>query len=230
MRRSHLVAFALVLAGLSCATPPLKVSWRAPQLAGLRVWKQRGVLVVASTPSEGARRAVENGFARELLKKDIRAVPSYTILDRPFPGGLAGLESLKQRVREAGVDAVLLVQFVEAEAQGNPPPPPSGPYYAALGWPAGRVVPADRRYRLQGNLYGADSEALAWTGTSQMLDPAAHDEGVRKVAEASVKDQGLGADWRAGSSATAASAPDGTAPMMCDDPPGATRGRCRACG
>lgn len=63
------------------------------------------MLVFAMRLDEASRRALEDGFVRELAAHDVHAVPSYTLFPRPP----ANVEEARAKVNERRFEGVLVV-------------------------------------------------------------------------------------------------------------------------
>jgi len=107
------LCFLLVMLTASCA--PIKT---------LEVWKDetytktpRKILLLVLTKRENIRRQSENVLSNQLAKKGIEAIAGYKVL--PNPGEAPDREVIEAKVRELGVDSVLVAHSIGQQAITN---------------------------------------------------------------------------------------------------------------
>jgi hypothetical protein len=171
----------------SCASTQLVDSWSSKGALVDSIAPARGVLVLALVRSDPVRRLTEDSFMTSLSEQGIRGVPSYRILGTVDPAMEVSAD-VERRIKASGVDAVLVVQYMEGETRVTTSRRPRNPTYAFIGWQFDPEVRVDRISRLQADLYGIRSDLVQWSGTSETFNPATHQKLIRSVADAMVRD------------------------------------------
>jgi hypothetical protein len=184
--------FAVLLAAIAsgCASTRITSEWKDESLARLPLAK---VLAVFQTPDPGERRIFEDQIAREFPG----AVASYTVLG---DDEVRDLERVKQRVREIGFDAVLIMRVVGVERQQTYIPPSSWMVpveyvdlwgYWNFGWAQvyqPGYLRTDRVVKIATTLYSLPDDRLVFASESETLDPASLRNAVREAAKAIAKE------------------------------------------
>ena len=101
-----LLCLLLVMLTASCA--PIKT---------LEVWKDEAytkppekILLIVLAQRENVRRHAENVLFNQLTKRGVEAIPGYKVL--PNPGAAPDREAIEAKVRELGVDSVLVARSI----------------------------------------------------------------------------------------------------------------------
>ncbi|MGE5894333.1 MAG: hypothetical protein ACM34I_09785 [bacterium] len=166
-----LIAFvALVVIGLSCTTTKFTGSWKDPSFSGSPYAK---ILVIGIFRQPGGRNLYEDIFAQQLKKRGIEAIPSHLVL--PSDAKLTK-DVIVQKVKEMGLDSVLLTRLVDSVTYQNIP----GYYYNYWDYAQASnafIIQADIGY-LETNFYDAKTEKLVWSGSSTTQVGFESDEGV----------------------------------------------------
>lgn len=92
----------------SCSNAKVLYSWKADDLSQIR---DNSVLVVARTARDDVRKAFEDEITADLIKRGIKAVPSYTRIPQLNPDEKLTEErknEIKQMLEEAGFNGVVL--------------------------------------------------------------------------------------------------------------------------
>jgi len=186
-------ALALALAG--CATTKVRSS--VVQSDRPNPNYRRIMVVVAAAQSE-TRRALEQALAFQLVQNDVVAVTSWSF----FPGKqLPRREDIEPKVREYGVDAVLVQRLVDFESDLKLT---SDQIYDVqqfsfygeiwLFYPvlysevsAPERLVGSAKARIQSNLYDAATAKLVWTATSDTIKPRTSGKAGESLAEAVVR-------------------------------------------
>lgn len=162
----------IVLGLVACASTTLTNSWRSPDYKGPPLKK---LMVVGVSKQPDLRRNFEDEFVSQLKLVGVEAVPSYKFIPE---GGPAEEARLKQAVKEAGSDGVLITRLVRVDVNTQVAPSyPGGmgfyPGYAGA-W-SGHYEPAvvyqTNTVVLQTSLYGVNESQLLWSGTTQTFAP-----------------------------------------------------------
>jgi F0F1-type ATP synthase membrane subunit c/vacuolar-type H+-ATPase subunit K len=119
MNRRNVVsiaACALLLAALAvglggCAGTGLVNMWADSEIRA----PLRNVYVIAVKPDEGSRRIMEDAFVSELGKYGVTATPSY----RNYPAALPDSNTVREHVRAAGYDGVVVAARLETVMRTN---------------------------------------------------------------------------------------------------------------
>jgi len=180
-----------IFLGACAPTTRLASSWVDPTHTA---HAYRKIAVVGMTPSATLRRQYENAFAAALEKRGTPAVASYTLLGE----GQAEQTAADARLRESGVDGVILTRLVDRESRHAYVPSqattPHSPQTGSGGWyddysrgATYATVPADSAanqiHRLESHLYDLANDRLVWSGvTETVLQPGDRsDDEIRPV-------------------------------------------------
>jgi hypothetical protein len=189
-RRQFMVVFAgLVGLGLAgCASTGMVHTWRDPEYAGGPMKK---VLILGVAGSDTNRRVFEDRFRGELSKLGVEGISSYSVL----PGNQLDEEAIKSKVRELGVDGLVVSRVIDKKTVETIYPPTTTYMGGSPYWPSyyggyygyysaaysvytdpGYVMTTDYVY-VETNLYDARTGKLAWTGISETaMEPGRSDE------------------------------------------------------
>jgi hypothetical protein len=175
---ARLCFVALSLAMLpSCGpTTQLTSSWSDPAFAN-RGYKK--IVVVGASPVTTIRRMYEDTFVADLKSRGVEGISSYTVVGEEQP---IDKEVASAKLKEAGVDAVIVTRLIDRESVETYYPPTyssvaaPGPYYG--GWynyysvgytymsSPGYVV-EDQIYKIETNLYDVETDKLVWSGLTE---------------------------------------------------------------
>ena len=163
---------ALALA--ACASTSLTNSWSSPDYKGPALKK---LLVVGVSNQPALRRTFEDEFVKDLKAVGVDAVASYNFIPE---GGQVEEERVKQAVKQAGADGVVITRLVriDVNTQVSPAYPPMGMgFYGGYryAWGGGfydpPVATTTDTLVLETNLYAVDDSRLLWSGTTQTFAP-----------------------------------------------------------
>src|SRR5262245_48999438 len=109
LMRLCLIAAAVGIA--SCASTQLVNQWSNPAYTSAAF---KNVLVIAVTKQSGIRRTFEDEFTAQLKAAGVKATPSYLYIPQDGPVGEA---VLKQALKEAAADAVIITRLIRVQQQ-----------------------------------------------------------------------------------------------------------------
>jgi hypothetical protein len=193
----------------ACATTSMVGSWRDPEYSGAPF---RQLLVVGITKDPHLRRSFEDIFSAQLRAGGVRAVPSYSLIQKDGP--LDQVE-LADAVRKSGVDGVITTRVVNVDTKTDvspgyttyfgapmypyafyPPPPGATLYGYYTNTFAVYQPPTTYTYdeaTLETSLFEARSGKLMWSGTTVTFDIRASAKAsadlARIVIESLIKDK-----------------------------------------
>ena len=181
---SAFAAVAIATLVASCASTDMTSTWTDPGAKGAELQK---VAVVCLTKDPGLRRMAEDTTASQL--QGAQAIPSYKILGDQ---DLKDREAVKAKLREAGINGVLIMRMTGVTEQVSAVDGPYGTfdgYYdyagAAVYDPA--YLQTDTVVHMVSNLYSLDQNKLIWSGVSQTFDPASAKSYMTSVSKAVAK-------------------------------------------
>ena len=200
---------ALVVVVTSCGSNTrITGSWTDPELKG-QVKENASVFIASLSRNMEVRTKLENALAAEATMRNIKVVKSTEFFDPSFYEKLPPREEIIEKIKQAGVDAVLTVSLINKESEtryvpGNNryyTPYPSYRWYGGLYtyynywypnlWDPGYYT-TDKTYFMETNLYDAANEKLLWSAQSETVNPGSIDNFVRdypkKLVEQLVKD------------------------------------------
>lgn len=171
---------ALVVLTAACASTTLTGAWRNPAYSGGAFHK---LLVVGATESPTDRRVFEDTFVAALRDAGVEATASYSLIPQE---GKIDEPTLKNAVREHGLDAVIMTRLVRIDTQTVVTPSyvstlPSLRYrdslygYYSTAWPPYGMPSEAREYKsavLETTLWNAADSKLVWSGTTSTFAPS----------------------------------------------------------
>jgi len=169
--RALLSAVALLLA--ACASTSLTNSWTDASYKGPKL-KKLMVMGVSNQPA--LRRTFEDEFVKSLKAAGVDAVASYQFIP---DDGKAEEARVKEAVKQAGADGVLITRLVRVDVNtqvASPPPTMGMGFYGGYtgawgGFYDPPVVTQTDTIVLETNLYGVDASRLLWSGTTDTFAP-----------------------------------------------------------
>jgi hypothetical protein len=175
LRIVRLASLAPVLLGTAaCATTSLTSTWIAPDARPLD--PQKKAVAVMITERESSRLAAEDALVKEMERRGVNAVPSYSIL----PGQIAGDTARAHAVLiQEGVDAVIAVRVLSKEQQTNYTPGTA--YYGSTwgywgyGWGAAYspgYMTTDQIVTVETLVFSVSQNKLVWAGQSKTTNPS----------------------------------------------------------
>jgi hypothetical protein len=179
LRFFFLTLFITGLVASGCATKRLISQWSNPAYRSSSLSFKR-ILVLGATDQTSIRRNFEDEFASELEAAGIGAFPSYQY-NIPEDGKVAE-PRLKEAVRKANADAVIITRLLRVEERTEVSPGYYDPYPAfglygwySSAWYSGFYTPP-RVYRYpvyfsETTLYDVIKDEVVWTGTIRTIDP-----------------------------------------------------------
>jgi hypothetical protein len=169
------VAAATALTLAACASTELVNQWSNPAYTSLSFKK---IMVIGVTKQAGIRRTFEDEFVAQLKAAGVSAIPSYLYIPQDGPVGEA---VLKQALKEAGADAVMITRLVGVQkkteiAPGYYPPDPAmavHPLYTTAwnDYYEPPIVYQSEVYTSETSLYDTFKNQVVWRGTAQTTAP-----------------------------------------------------------
>jgi hypothetical protein len=162
--------------------------WKSDQYSGGVIDK---MMVVGKPRIEANRVPFENYITKELNKREISVVPSYTVI--PAMNDL-NFDSVKKAAVDTGVKAVLFTKVVgidEKEVvfkQSLNYEYTMTPYGMQMApYMNGPRVETFTKVRLETGLFEVASESLVWAATSAIMDPGSVDEAIKDFSAAIIE-------------------------------------------
>jgi hypothetical protein len=151
---------------LSCNAPRTAVThvWQAPMPRAIK-----SVVVFAGVPDEAGRRTLEDRFATELARHDVKALRAYDALP-----GAADDAQVRARAKQLGVEGVLVVKPKARTDKTSYVPNRGGAWstYQGPTWEDPRYLAADATVTFETSLWDAHaSEELLWSVTTRTTKP-----------------------------------------------------------
>jgi hypothetical protein len=169
------VAAATALTLAACASTELINQWSNPAYTSPSFKK---IMVIGVTKQAGIRRTFEDEFVAQLKAAGVSAIPSYLYIPQDGPVGEA---VLKQALKEAGADAVMITRLVGVQkkteiAPGYYPPDPAmavHPLYTTAwnDYYEPPIVYQSEVYTSETSLYDTFKNQVVWRGTAQTTAP-----------------------------------------------------------
>jgi hypothetical protein len=169
------VAAATAVTLAACASTELVNQWSNPAYTSPSFKK---IMVIGVTKQAGIRRTFEDEFVAQLKAAGVSAIPSYLYIPQDGPVGEA---ILKQALKEAGADAVMITRLVGVQkkteiAPGYYPPDPAmavHPLYTTAwnDYYEPPIVYQSEVYTSETSLYDTFKNQVVWRGTAQTTAP-----------------------------------------------------------
>ena len=160
---------------LSCGSTELVHQWSNPAYAAPSFKK---VMVIGVTKQAAIRRTFEDEFVAQLKAAGVNATPSYLYIPQDGPVGEA---VLKQALKEAAADAMIITRLVRVQqkteiAPGYYPPDPAmavHPLYTTAwnDYYEPPIVYRSEVYTCETSLYDTVKNRVVWSGTAQTTTP-----------------------------------------------------------
>ncbi|HEY7318134.1 MAG TPA: hypothetical protein VIE89_11215 [Candidatus Binatia bacterium] len=187
---STLYRCLIVLAALgltSCASTQLVNQWSNPAYSTSPSFKR--VMVIGVTKQAAIRRTFEDEFVAQLKAAGVSATPSYLYIPQDGP---VGESVLKQALKEAGADGVLITRLVRVQqktviAPGYYAPDPGmaiHPLYTTAwnDYYEPPIVYRSEVYTSETTLYDTAKNQVVWKGTAQTETPGNVNQEIKKYA------------------------------------------------
>jgi hypothetical protein len=171
----------------SCASTQLVHQWSNPAYTSPSF---KRVMVIGVTKQAGIRRTFEDEFVAQLKAAGVNATPSYLYIPQDGP---VGEGVLRQALKEAGADAVMITRLVRVQkkteiAPGYYPPDPAmavHPLYTTA-WSdyyEPPIVYQSEVYTAETSLYDTVKNRVVWSGTAQTTAPGNISQEIKNYAE-----------------------------------------------
>jgi hypothetical protein len=169
LMRLYLIAAVLGIA--SCSSTQVVNQWSNPAYTSPSFKK---IIVIGVTKQNAIRRTFEDEFSAQLKAAGVDAVPSYLYISQDDPVGEA---ALKQAIKKAGADGVLITRLVRVQqkteiAPGYYAPDPAmavHPLYTTAwnDYYEPPIVYHSEIYTCETTLYDTVKNRVVWKGTAQ---------------------------------------------------------------
>jgi hypothetical protein len=179
-----------------CATKQIISQWSNPEYAGVEPRSRlKRVMVVGVTEQTALRRNFEDRLARALEARGVDALQSY----RFFPeSGKIPEARLKQEIKRADADAVMISRLTRVERQTEVSPGYYHPFPAwrlygwySAAWYGGFYTPprvySYPVYYSETTLHDVAKDEIVWTATIRTVDPENVNEAIEEYVETVVK-------------------------------------------
>ena len=146
-------------------------------------------MIIGISDSQQTRRIYENHFVSELKKKNIDAVPSYTLISSKQ---VINRETVVAAIKDTDIDAVLVSYLVSADEEIRHQNSPLNMSYSGSvesSQISATIVTTRGRSRtgevfvLKNDIYDAESNELVWSAYTKTVAPESIDEVVTDVTE-----------------------------------------------
>jgi hypothetical protein len=187
-----LVTALIVLEGCTASTEITR-SWKNPDYSAAPL---KSLLVVAISKDAIARGNVEGSLVRELKASDVPARMGIELFPPLLFKEPISKEVAREKIRESGADAVLLITLISSEERETYVPgamiytPVAGSAYMYGFWyDSWNMSYSQGAYLksklvvVQSNLYRTSDEALLWEARSEATDPQSLEKASRIYAE-----------------------------------------------
>ncbi len=173
----------------ACAATQKTAEWRDPSYAGQ---KFDDILVIGVANEATVRRMFESNLVDELTKKQLTAIPSFSIMAQDTKISKA---AIKAAIAGKNIDAVLVTHLVGVEQKEVYQPPMYSPGFGYYGYYSSaytRVYEPGyyQRYqviKLETTLYDVTSEKPVWSMQSDTIDPEADEKLIRSAINAVIQ-------------------------------------------
>lgn len=167
-----LIILVLSAAG-ACTTAKLRNTWTDDTYAGSTL---NNILIIGVIEPQYVRKFFEDEFARRLNARGVRALSSYTLLSEEAKENeetMLSDEELASKIRELGIDTVLLARFIDiSDVAGyetyptNVTSPRLADYY---GFCCQNVVSAGYDVKFETKIFQAKDDKLIWSAESKTI-------------------------------------------------------------
>lgn len=181
---SLLLACALGLAAVACASTKPTSTWRDPAFGPLQF---REVVGIALSADPTVRRLAEDESVRAVGPD--RGVAGYTLVSDEE---LGDREQVRARLEAAGVDGAVVHRLAAVEErQRRVPPTTYGGLWTHWGWASPQTLSpgyltTDQLVQIETALYGVADARLLWAGRSQTFNPASLEDTIDEVVQVTV--------------------------------------------
>jgi hypothetical protein len=180
------VVVLAILGMTSCASTQLVNQWRNPAYTSPSF---KNVMVIGVTKQAAIRRTFEDEFVAQLKAAGVNATPSYRYIPQDGP---VGEVVLKQALKEASADAVIITRLVRVQekteiAPGYYPPDPGmaiHPLYTTAwnDYYEPPIVYRSEVYTSETSLYDTVKNQVVWKGTAQTEAPGNINQEIKNYA------------------------------------------------
>lgn len=180
------VILLAVMGMASCASTQLVNQWSNPAYKASSFKK---IMVIGVTKQSAIRRNFEDEFVVQLKAAGVNATPSYLYIPQDGP---VGESVLKQALKEAAADAVLITRLVRVQqkteiAPGYYAPDPGmaiHPLYTTAwnDYYEPPIVYRSEIYTSETSLYDTVKNQVVWKGTAQTQSPGNVNQEIKKYA------------------------------------------------
>jgi hypothetical protein len=192
--RCALAAGALAVALALGCHPSRTLVTHVWQTSLPRTTPMKSMIVFGGLADEAGRRALEDRFATELARHDVRALRSYELFPRTPPSP----ENARARLKDLALDGILVASLKGATPRTTYAPGPGGGFWTAYEgprWSEPRYLSTDATVTFETTLWDANADdTLLWTISTRTTNPASgrgFEESLVKTVSAELE----GAHW-----------------------------------
>lgn len=177
------VVLMLVLVITSCSNTQLTQSWKEDKLAK----SYQHPMIIGISDSQQTRRIYEGHLVAELKKKNITAIPSYTLISSKQK---INRETIIKAIQGSDIDSVLVTYLVSAESELKEVDSPlTGNYSgdtennmmsATIITSKGRLSSEDVIV-LKHDYFDAGSKSIVWSVQTRTVAPQSIDQAIEEV-------------------------------------------------
>ena len=173
----------------SCANTSITEEWMQPDLA--KTYKRP--LIIAISDSQQTRRIFENHMVASLLKRNIEAIPSYTLINSKQ---VINRETVINAIKGTDIDSVLVTYLVSIDTEMSERESPLNTGYSTNvsdSEVSSTIITNRGRYSddevitLKNDLYSASSKTIVWSVQTRSAAVSSIDEVVIDVTDLLVK-------------------------------------------
>lgn len=170
----RVASLAVLVGTTACATTKLTSTWIAPGAQPLD--PQKKAIAIMITDRESSRLAVEEAMVKEMQKRGVNAIASYTILPAALVRDTARAHAV---LIQEGVDAVIAVRVLGKEQQTTYTPGTA--YYGSTmgywgyGWGAvysPGYMSTDQIVTVETLIFSVSQNTLVWASQSETTNPS----------------------------------------------------------
>ena len=186
--KNFTVILLLLVMGIvitSCSSTSLMQSWKETELR--HAYKH--LMIIGITDSQQTRQMYEKHFVAELKKRNVKATPSYELINSKQK---MNRETVVAAIQGTAIDAVLVSYLVSADAEMKHRDSPLGASYSgtAEGSQISATIVTSRGrsrteevFTLKNDIYDAQSKTLVWSAQTKTVAPESVDEVVTEVTD-----------------------------------------------
>lgn len=189
----RIAAIFAVVSILGCSRSKLTSVWADEQFKSGPV---NSVMVVGISSDEKIRHLFEEHFVELFEERDTQAVPSFKAI---APGAKASKEAVAERVRRDGIESIFVTRLVGVDKEVAHITDPvveahSARYYRRFdsyypeAFGSRSTAVTYTYFKIESNLYDADSGELVWSARSKLFEPGTTDDALEELGDLVMND------------------------------------------